>query len=302
MVKVLIGFVSFLLLSSGCSQIDDTTSNSTLAEHSKANDTLVRVQDYTGEGYTLRNSGNTNEIIQENKEEITEAVRKFFIVEYNTEVIVHNIVGAIDGATVFVESVEDPHFYTYAIVPIDVVEKKVLSQHVWSQEGQIENAIKTGLYAMIFQEEFSKFENYLKDIVNLYPITGITDEALRNVRATGYSTLYYYTSTMGESLNFLLDEYMKNEKTSISEWERLIKHNPYSPDSILFTVSLYMEDDVEPSEKILNQIVSDIDEMEGIPRGAYSIILNDNWINKTTAIGAKDNSLVHSYPNDIIKE
>ncbi len=72
--------------------------------------------------------------------------------KYKTEVIVHNMVGAVDGATVFVESVGEPHFYTYAIVPIDVDQKEVNSENVWSQEGQVENAIITGIFAMIFDQ------------------------------------------------------------------------------------------------------------------------------------------------------
>ena len=81
------------------------------------------MQDYTGEGYTLKNGSKTDTIAQENKEEITKAVEMFFLERYKTEVMVHNMVGAADGATVFVESVGEPHFYTYAIVPIDVDQK-----------------------------------------------------------------------------------------------------------------------------------------------------------------------------------
>ncbi len=302
MVRLLVVFAGILLLLSGCNQQNGKNTNATQGENNKVDDTLVRVQDYTGEGYTLRNGNKSDKIAQENKEAITKAVEMFFLEKYKTEVMVHNMVGAADGATVFVESVGEPHFYTYAIVPIDVDQKKVVSENVWSQEGQVENAIKTALYAMIFHEEFSKLEKYLLDIVKDYAITGITEEALRNVRATGYSTPFYYSSTMGDSLDFLFEEYMNDQEISISEWKDLIEQNPYSPDSILFSISLYMEENVEPDEKILNQIVSDIEEMKGIPRGAYNIILNDNWINKTTAIGAKDNSIEHSYPNDIIKE
>lgn len=294
----------------GCGNMNQTNANegkeqneTTNAENQNSDNRLVRVQDYTGEGYTLRNGEKTDKIAQENKEEITAAVEKFFLEKYKTEVIVHNMVGAVDGATVFVESVGEPHFYTYAIVPIDVEQRKVLSDNVWSQEGQVENAIKTGLYAMIFQEEITKLENYLEETVDSKPIIGITQEALKSVRATGYSTTHYYASTMGNSLDFLFNEYMNNQEMSKLDWKTIIEQNPYSPDSILFTIYLYMEEEKsEPDEEIFNQIVTEIEEMDGIPKGAYSIILNDNMINKTTAVGAKDNSLERSYPNDIIKE
>ncbi|WP_404443030.1 DUF1672 domain-containing protein [Sutcliffiella horikoshii] len=65
-----------------------------------------------GEGYTLKNGEKTDKIAKENKEEITKAVEKFFLEKYKTEVIVHNRVGANDGASVYVESLREPHFYT----------------------------------------------------------------------------------------------------------------------------------------------------------------------------------------------
>lgn len=64
------------------------------------------------------------------------------------------MVGAKDGATVFVESKGEPHFFTYAVVPINVKEKKVMTDQIWADEFQVENAIKGGLYHMIFSEEF----------------------------------------------------------------------------------------------------------------------------------------------------
>ena len=68
---------------------------------------------------------------------------------YKTDVTIQNFVSAADGVSVFVESVSEPHFYTFAIVPVDVKNKEVKVDSVWSQEGQVENAIQSGLYAML---------------------------------------------------------------------------------------------------------------------------------------------------------
>ena len=101
----------------------------------------MSVQEYTGEGYALRNGKETDKIAEANRDEIEVAVKKFFSEKYKTEVIVHNLVGAVDGVSVFVESVGEPNFQAFAIVPIDVQSKTVKSDSVWSQEGQIENAL-----------------------------------------------------------------------------------------------------------------------------------------------------------------
>ena len=55
-----------------------------------------------GLGNTLRNSGKeTRHIAASHQEEIQMAVKAFFLDTYKTEVMVHNIIGAVDGASVF---------------------------------------------------------------------------------------------------------------------------------------------------------------------------------------------------------
>ena len=47
---------------------------------------FVRVQDYTGEGFSLRNSHRTKDIIKGKEEEIEDAVVTFFQTKYKTDV------------------------------------------------------------------------------------------------------------------------------------------------------------------------------------------------------------------------
>lgn len=54
------------------------------------------------------------------------------------------MVGAKDGATVFIESAGEPHFYTYAVVPIDETSEKVDIGNIQADEYQVQNAIKAG--------------------------------------------------------------------------------------------------------------------------------------------------------------
>jgi len=111
---------------------------------------------------------------------------------------VHNIVSAVDGVSVFVESIGEPYFYTFAIVPVDVKNGEVDPNHVWSQEGQVENAIKGGLYAMACEKEFSNLDTYLEGVTDDYPIVGTPIEAVENVVGTGFSTSYYSVTPFGD--------------------------------------------------------------------------------------------------------
>ncbi|GAE94922.1 hypothetical protein JCM21714_4122 [Gracilibacillus boraciitolerans JCM 21714] len=126
-------------------------------------DYYVPVQEYKGEEYTLPNGKKTDRIANENREEIEKAIKSFFKEEYKTEVKVHNIVGNVDGATVMVESIGgEPHFYTYAIIPIDTEKEIVLKEKVWSQEMAIESAIMTGgIYGLIEKDKFDNLTNLI---------------------------------------------------------------------------------------------------------------------------------------------
>lgn len=308
--RILIGSIGLSLMLGGCGNMNQTNANegneqteTTNAENQQANDRLVPVQEYTGEGYTLRNGEKTDKIAHENKEEITKAVEKFFLDEYKTEVIVHNMVGAVDGASVYVESVGEPHFYTFAIVPIDVSQKKVHTDKVWSQEGQVENAIKTALFAMVFDEEVAVLDRYIEELIKNEPLTGRTKEALERVSAAGYATPYYYTNSSGDEFNVLLEHYFKNPNISREELKSIFTPEMYSANRITFTIYLYMnEENLKPDDKLFKKIVSDIEDMEGLAKAAYSVLLNDNFIDKKSGVGYKDNSLKRATPNNIIKE
>lgn len=299
-----IGFSVSLLLG-GCFEMKSSENQLTEESKSKSKveeDYYISVQEYTGQGYKLPNGEKTDKIAKEYRKEIDKAVKKFFREKYKTEVIVHNTVGAVDGATVFVESVGEPHFYTYAIIPIDVDEEEVLSDQVWSQEGEVENAIMAGVYGMIYEEEFNKLDQYLDSIVKEHPVTGIRQEALEKVAGGKFSTPYYYVNAIEYEFDALLKEYLKNPHMEKATWKEKFKGATFNPEGLLITLDLYMsKPNTEPDKVIFDKIVSDIKNMEGLPSGAYSIILNDNLISKRSARGTKDNSLRSADPDYIIK-
>ncbi len=282
----------FLLV--GCSD----ASNAYEAEN------FVPVQEYTGEGFTLRNANaKTGKIAEENREETVAAVEEFFLTNYKTEVHVHNIVSAVDGVSVFVESVGEPHFYTFAIVPVDIKNKEVKTNEVWSQEGQVENAIQGGLHAMAFADEFAHLETTLENIVKELPVVGTPIEAVEKVKATGFSTTHYFISPNGDIFDDLYDLYMENPEITKDDLTDFFANNDFKPEEMIITINLHMEEhSVDPSEEILADIVSQIEELEGAPRGAYSVLLHDSLIDKRRADGMKENTIRRAAPDKIIKE
>ncbi|TGA99936.1 DUF1672 family protein [Sporolactobacillus shoreae] len=304
--KLLIPILSISLFLGGCSLLDNVhqSNSSTKAGNSKQNNNaFMSVQKYTGQGYSLDGGAENDKIAEAHRSEVIQAVQNFFLKKYKTQVKVHNLVGNRDGVTVFVESIGEPHFYTYAVIPIDQASKKVLTDGVFSENGRVEDAISTGIYAMIYDKEFRNLDNYLSKVVSKYPITGIRQEAVENVGGDGYSTPYYYTSIANKAISVnVIDLYLKHPDWNKDEWKKALKDATVDPKFILITLQLFMESpNQKPSKAIFNSIIADIEQMKGLPPGSYSIFLNDNRIDEQTARGATDHVLERADPYEIIK-
>ncbi|MFE4520858.1 DUF1672 family protein [Cytobacillus firmus] len=265
-------------------------------------ETKISVQDYTGEGYALPYGRVTDEIADKNLAQIEEAATSFFKEKYMTDVTVHNVVGAKDGATVFVESKGEPHFYTYAVVPIDELERKVMTEKIWADEFQVENAIKGGLYGMIFKEEFNQLDNYFDSLAAEGQITGKTYEAIQKVGGKGFSTPYYFISIADETaIQPVYDLFMKNPDESAENLRKAFENNSFSAENLFINIQLFMADpNAKPDNKLFDRIIKDLEEMTSIPRGSYTFVLNDHFIDKQSSSGMGDNSI--DLVNDIIKE
>ncbi|WP_210471652.1 DUF1672 family protein [Sporosarcina sp. 6E9] len=304
--KIYYIFLSLLLLLGGCDSMGSKNgeeSKNLDEQNTYEKETFVRIQDYKGEGFELRGSlKEIGEIAQDNREEIEKAVQGYFKENYKSDVTVHNIVSATDGVSVFVESVGEPHFYTFAIVPVDVKNKEVETDSVWSQEGQVENAIQSGLYAMAFDQKFQKLDEYFNKLVKEYPVVGRPMEVVENVRADGFATPYYYMSTVGDTFETILEMYLENPNLSKEDIMSYFHHNEFDTKYAIITVYLFMaEATAEPDSEIFTRIVSDLNELQGIPRGEYTVLLNDNLVDKRRGIGTKDNTL-RTDKGKIIKE
>lgn len=307
--KILLCSVGISMMLGGCSDMNSTNTNNdskkTKETQAASGEMMVSVQDYTGEGYALPYGKETDQIAEANRDQIEEATIKFFKENYKTDVYVHNIVGARDGATIFVESKGELQFYTYAVVPIDELGKKVMIDKIWADEFQVENAIKGGLYHMIFSEEFKKLDNYLESLAAKGQVTGKTKESLQNAGGHGYMTPYYFIALTSkeEAIKPVYDLYISNPDENTENLRNAYEEGLFIPENFKVNIQLFMADkQAKPSKEIFKQVTKELEEMNSIPKGTYSFSLNDNFIDKQSSEGAKDNSLKRGFPDYIIKE
>lgn len=267
----------------------------------KEDHSLVSVQSYTGQGYDLPNGKENDKIAESSREKVVSSTEKFFLETYKTKVKVHNIVGNKDGASVFVESIEEPRFHTFAVIPIDN-KGKIRPEGIWTEEGQVELSIKSGLYAMIYEEQLQTLDTYLENFLKENPVVGKQKEAIQKTSSTGFTTPYYYISIAGKSLDGLYEAYINDPQKTKKEWRAEAENLQFSPEDFLITIQLYMkEKGTKPHQKLFEQLVDDLEKMDNLSPGSYSVILNDNSINKGSANNTKENKLELNYPNEIMK-
>ncbi|WP_185970875.1 DUF1672 family protein [Alkalicoccobacillus porphyridii] len=156
----------------------------------EALDPFVPVQYYSGEGYTLDGGEVTQPIADENLPEIEEVEKRFFKDKYKTDVIVHNVVGANNAATLYVEAVGEVSFNTFAIIPKDITKEEVVADQIWVEEDQVEQAISGGINSLIYEEEISNLHTFIQEFAERNNLVGFNEKALENVRGTGFSTLW----------------------------------------------------------------------------------------------------------------
>jgi hypothetical protein len=267
-------------------------------------DRFVNVQDYKGEEYTLNNGEETDKVAESHREEVERAVEKFFLDKYNTSVKVHNLVGNEEGVTVYVESVGEPHFHTYAVVPIDTGNNIVLLDQVFSLEGEVENAITSGVYGFLFKDEFSKLNALLDEVAKNQALIGKTSEAINNTKSFGYGNEYYFVSVFDMELSDrIVEMYMQNTEYSKEQWAKALQIEKSSPESINITIQLYKEEKgIMPTEEDLKSVVKTIEDTDGLPYGAYNILLHDNSVDRYRGMSDEENSIERADPNYIIKE
>lgn len=283
--KIFLCCIGLITILGGCTDTSET---------SLSDDSLVSVADYSGEGYALPYGKETDQIAEKYREQIEAATIVFFQENYQTEIIVHNVVGALGGATVFVESVGEPHFYTSAVVPIDEKEEKMMTKHLSADAFQVENAIKGGLYQMIFKDEFKNLDDYFQSLVAEGKVLGKTEAALGNVGGHGFMTPYYFISMTSKeaALEPVYELYMQNPAENIDNLKTVFEDEQFEATTLFINIQLFMaEENEKPSTELFDEITHELEQIDGFPKGSYNFVLNDHFIDKQSASGMGEHSI-----------
>lgn len=114
-------------------------------------------------------------------------------------------------------------------------------------------------------------------------------------------TPYYFIALASkeEAIKPVYDLYISNPDESAENLRNAYDVDLFNAGNFKINIQLFMAD---KQEEIFNQITKELEEMDSIPNGSYSFSLNDNFIDKQSAEGAKDNSLKRGFPDYITKE
>src|SRR5699024_9112162 len=139
------------------------------------------------------------------------------------------------------------------------VENEVVkTDSVWSQEGQVESAIRSGLYVMAYEEEFAKLDEFLEGIEAEYPVVGMNIEVAENTQGNGYNTPYYFPKT---SFKSMYEKYLENPKITKEELRTYIEDEGFIPSEMSrVAIRFHMkESGVEPDEEVYDEIYNRIE-------------------------------------------
>jgi len=166
-----------------------------------------------------------------------------------------------------VESVGEPSFHAVAIVPIDIDNKTIETDKVFTQSGQVEDALASGLYAMAHEEEIENLNNFIQQISKDYSLVGKNEEAVQNVGGTGFLTPFYFISSIGETFDKINSLYLEDQNIDKKEIRSILDESNFNPDDVNIVLNVFMKDsNTEPDEKAYDEISNMIETAEGFPR------------------------------------
>ncbi|PWW31380.1 uncharacterized protein DUF1672 [Cytobacillus oceanisediminis] len=118
-------------------------------------------------------------------------------------------------------------------------------------------------------------------------------------------TPYYFIALTSkeEAIKPVYDLYKNNPGESLQNLRNAYEESLFESKNFKINIQLFMSDkQAKPSQDLFDQVTKELEEMNSIPKGTYSFSLNDNFIDKQSSEGAKDNSLKRGFPDYIIKE
>lgn len=244
----------------------------------KTDDGTTPVAEYKGQGFSLVDGDKSKPIVEKNEAEIKKRAIAYMKDKYKTDVKVNNVVPARDAAVVKVEAEEPIQFHTSVIVGFDMRKKELDPlPNVWSQEGEVEGAIISGLYVKAYKEEFKRLDVFAEKEAEKYSLQGLNQKTIEKTQSVGYQSSYYFIPT---SIAFedTYNAYITNPEISQNEIRKLFLKEDEDFKNVNIALQFYNKSNGLPKQEKVDKIATDLKKENGIPRGIYTIDIYKNFL------------------------
>ncbi|EUJ43633.1 lipoprotein [Listeria fleischmannii FSL S10-1203] len=245
----------------------------------KADDGTTPVAEYEGQGFIFVDGDKSKDIVEKNEAEIKKRAIAYMKDTYKTNVKVNNVVPARDAAVVMVEAEEPIEFHTSVIVGLDMQKKELdPAGSVHSQEGEVESAIVSGLYAKAYEAEFKRLDTISSELANEYNFEGIKQIAIDKTHASGYEQKYYFVSISSLDFPKVYQAYIENTNITSVALQNLFMEVENAGEKIDIPLTYFNNKKGLPEQDIVDTMGEELKKISGLPTGTYTIEVYKNFI------------------------
>ncbi|CAK19490.1 DUF1672 family protein [Listeria welshimeri] len=270
MKKKVIGLLASLLLLGGCFNLNEKT------EQEKAQEGTTPVQDYVGQGFSFVDGDKSEELVKRDEEKIKQEAINYMKTTYKTDVKVNNVVPARNAAVVMIECEEPIQFYTSVIMGESINKKGEWSAR--SNEGEVEQAIVSGLYEKAYETEFRNLDKFTEKSAKENDLLGLRDEAIEKTSSSGYTSNHYFISASSLSFPSVYQAYIENQRIAADELKLLFAKDDPEGNILSIPMEFYSKEDKLPDQEIADNLAERLKQEEGLPKGNYMVTVYKNFI------------------------
>ncbi|MGJ8731142.1 DUF1672 family protein [Listeria aquatica] len=253
--------------------------NDSKEKDKKADDGTTPVAEYKGQGFIFVDGDKSKPIVEKNEAEIKKRAIAYMKNKYKTDVKVNNVVPARSAAVVMVEAEKPIQFHTSVIVGFDMRKKELdPSPNVWSEEGNVEGAIVSGLYAKAYKQEFEKLNSVSKQLASEYSFNGINQIAIEKTHASGYEQKYFFVSVSSLDFPKVYQAYIENTAIDPATLQKLFTEVEDFRNKIDIPLTYFNNKKGLPEQNIVDDMGEELKKISGLPKGTYSISVYKNFI------------------------
>ncbi|WP_088815977.1 MULTISPECIES: DUF1672 family protein [Listeria] len=271
--KIAISIIGLSILLGGCSFMGQSDE-----KEKKIDDGTTPVAEYKGQGFIFVDGDKSKEIVEKNEAEIKKRAIAYMKDTYKTDVKVNNVVPARDAAVVMVEAEDPIEFHTSVIVGLDMQKKKLdPPDFVRSEDGVVESAIVSGLYAKAYEAEFKRLDLFAEKEAEKYNLQGLNQETIDKTQASGYQHSYYFIPT-SIAFDDAYNAYISNPEINPTEIRELFLKEDENFKNVHVALQFYSKSDGLPKQEKADKIAEDLKKEVGLPKAVYTIDIYKNFI------------------------